>query len=169
MIFFGSDPGSGSDFSESFGSDPDPKWFIPDPNPDQAKSSGSDRIRFHNTAYGHGSTFSVAPWSVFRNWIWLEGPDPNPLSEYRVFFSLKHPRDRGGGLWILKIYDHIRVLRLKLNWIRMRPILVPGNFAKIYCWPTDNSFFICFEKIYDQLLSCSRCKKTRNLHIYKIL
>ncbi len=28
-------------------SDPDPKWFIPDPDP--AKSSGSDRIRIHNT------------------------------------------------------------------------------------------------------------------------
>ncbi len=24
-------------------------WFIPDPNPDPAKSSGSDRIRIHNT------------------------------------------------------------------------------------------------------------------------
>ncbi len=29
--------------------DPDPKWFIPDPTPDPAKSSGSDRIRIHNT------------------------------------------------------------------------------------------------------------------------
>jgi len=29
--------------------DPDPKWFIPGPNPDPAKSSGSDRIRIHNT------------------------------------------------------------------------------------------------------------------------
>ena len=28
--------------------DPDPKLFIPDPDP--AKSSGSDRIRIHNTA-----------------------------------------------------------------------------------------------------------------------
>ena len=27
--------------------DPDPKLFIPDPDP--AKSSGSDRIRIHNT------------------------------------------------------------------------------------------------------------------------
>jgi hypothetical protein len=84
MIFFGSDPGSGSDFSESSGSDPgsgsysgsgsctnlyesaylfifllvekmwlfnrkvgyrsdpDPKWFIPDPDP--AKSSGSTTL-----------------------------------------------------------------------------------------------------------------------------
>jgi hypothetical protein len=29
--------------------DPDPKLFIPDPDPDPAKSSGSDRIRIHNT------------------------------------------------------------------------------------------------------------------------
>ncbi len=31
--------------------DPDPKWFIPDPTPDPAKSSGSDRIRIHNPAH----------------------------------------------------------------------------------------------------------------------
>jgi hypothetical protein len=31
--------------------DPDPKWYIPDPDP--AKSSGSDRIRIHNTAGRH--------------------------------------------------------------------------------------------------------------------
>ncbi len=29
--------------------DPDLKWFISVPNPDPAKSSGSDRIRIHNT------------------------------------------------------------------------------------------------------------------------
>jgi hypothetical protein len=29
--------------------DPNPKYFIPDPNPDPAKSSGFDRIRIHNT------------------------------------------------------------------------------------------------------------------------
>ncbi len=38
---------------------PDPKWFIPDPTPDPAKSSGSDRIRIHNT--DHRCCFTKDP------------------------------------------------------------------------------------------------------------
>ena len=37
--------------------DPDPKWFISEPDPDPAKSCGSDRIRIHNTDINQGFFF----------------------------------------------------------------------------------------------------------------
>ncbi len=42
--------------------DTDPKWFIPDPNPDLAKSSGSDRIRIriHNTVFRSYTVFTLS-------------------------------------------------------------------------------------------------------------
>jgi len=43
---------------------PDPKWFIPDPNTDPAKSSGSDRIRIHNTGSIEWRNNQSPSWSL---------------------------------------------------------------------------------------------------------